>query len=139
MKKIIFIFMMIIMSLSVFAKVSWYSKGFEGKLTASGYVYDSSKYVCASNEHPFGTVLKVTNKENNKSVVVIVVDRGSFTKKYGRQLDLSRAAFAKIAKLGKGLINADIKVISSENTFRYKHGGIKFTDKEYDRYTMNLI
>lgn len=57
---------------------SWYGKGFEGKLTASGYVFDSNQLTCASNEYPFGTVLKVTNNENKKSVLVVVTDRGGF-------------------------------------------------------------
>ena len=62
-----------LMSQTACGKVaSWYAKGFEGKSTASGYIYDSRQYTCASNSHDFGTVLKVTNKENGKSVVVVV-------------------------------------------------------------------
>ncbi|NME34972.1 septal ring lytic transglycosylase RlpA family protein [Fusobacterium sp. FSA-380-WT-3A] len=125
---------MLILSISIYAnKVSWYAKGFEGKLTASGYIYDSSQYTCASNEYPFGTVLKVTNKENKKSIKVVVIDRGGF-EKYGRKLDLSKAAFSKIASLDKGLVNAKIKVVSQENIFKYKQGSPKFTTKEYKKY-----
>ncbi len=54
-------------------------------------------------------MLKVTNVDNGKSVVVVVTDRGGFSK-MGRDIDLSRAAFAKIAKLNSGLIKVKIKV-----------------------------
>lgn len=133
MKKI-FIFM-ILMTQIVFAKTaSWYGKGFEGKPTASGYLYSSKQLTCASNSYPFGTVLKVTNKENKKSVVVVVIDRGAFTKKYKRSIDLSKRAFDEIAKTGEGLIKVDIKVVNQKHTFKYKHGNPKFTKKEYKKF-----
>lgn len=133
MKKI-FIFM-ILMTQIVFAKTaSWYGKGFEGKPTASGYLYSSKQLTCASNSYPFGTVLKVTNKENKKSVVVVVIDRGAFTKKYKRSIDLSKRAFDEIAKTGEGLIKVDIKVVNQKHTFKYKHGNPKFTKKEYKEF-----
>lgn len=133
MKKIIFL--MIFISQILFAKTaSWYGKGFERKLTASGYVYSSKQLTCASNKYPFGTVLKVTNKANKKSVIVVVTDRGSFSEKYGREIDLSKKAFSKIADLDEGLINVDIKVVNQKHTFRYKHGKPKFTNKEYKKF-----
>ena len=89
---------------------------------------------CASNTYPFGTVLKVTNKENKKSVVVVVTDRGSFTEKYGREIDLSRKAFDKIASSSEGLIKVDIKVVNKKHIFKYKQGKPKFTKKEYKKY-----
>lgn len=64
----------------------------------------------ASNSHKMGTKLRVTNIENGKSVIVKVNDTGGF-KKYGRTLDLSRGAFAKLADLNQGTINIKIKVI----------------------------
>lgn len=116
---------------------SWYGKGFDGKLTASGYLYDQNQLTCASNKYPFGTVLQVTNKKNKKSVIVVVTDRGDFTK-YGREIDLSKKAFSKIAISGEGLINVDIKVLSKEHIFKYKHGKPKFDDKEYLKYIKDL-
>lgn len=127
--------LMIFISQVVFSKTaSWYGEGFEGKLTASGYIYSSDQLTCASNRYPFGTVLKVTNKENKKSVVVVVIDRGSFTEKYGREIDLSRKAFDKIAVSSKGLIKVDIEVVNKRHIFKYKHGKPKFTKKEYKKY-----
>lgn len=116
---------------------SWYEKGFEGKLTASGYVYDSNQLTCASNDYPFGTVLKVTNKENGKSVLVVVTDRGGF-EKYGRKIDLSRSAFNKIASTGHGLIDVKVEKVSDKNTFKYKHGSPRFTSSEYKKYIKGI-
>ena len=133
MKRILIL--MFFISQIVFSKTaSWYGKGFEGKLTASGYVYSSDQFTCASNRYPFGTVLKVTNKENKKSVIVVVTDRGSFTEKYRREIDLSRKAFDKIAVSSEGLIKVDIEVVNKKHIFKYKHGKPKFTKKEYKKY-----
>lgn len=130
-----FLVILILVSQTACGKVaSWYGKGFEGKTTASGYIYDSKQFTCASNSHPFGTVLQVTNIKNNKSVVVVVTDRGAFTE-LGRDIDLSKAAFSKIANPNEGLIKVKIKVLSKDKTFRYKHGNPTFTAKEYQKFT----
>ena len=92
------------------ATASFYGAKFHGKKTASGEVFDMNKMTTASNSHKMGTKLKVTNKANGKSVIVKVNDTGGF-KKYGRALDLSRGAFAKIADLKQGLVKVDIKVL----------------------------
>lgn len=109
---------------------SYYAEPFHGKLTASGYVYDMNDMTCASMDYKFGTVLRVTNIENGKSVNVVVTDTGSFKKKYGRDIDLSKKAFSKLDKLGKGLLAVKIDVVDSSKTFRYKRGGKKF-DRNY--------
>lgn len=129
--------MVIVTACSSAATASWYGKGFEGNLTASGYIYDSDQLTCASNEYPFGTVLKVTNRKNKNSVVVVVTDRGGF-EKYGRKIDLSRAAFKKLAVSGHGLLNVDIEVLSKKYTFKYKHGKPHFTMEDYERYTEGI-
>lgn len=122
----------ILMSTIVKAEIAgYYGKGFQGKLSASGYIYNMNDMTCASNVHEFGTVLKVTNRSNGKSVKVVVTDRGSFDRKYGRHIDLSKKAFSQLDVLGKGLLNVDIKVISTKNTFRYKHESPTFDIKEY--------
>jgi rare lipoprotein A len=74
----------------------------------SGAIYDMNKLTCASNIHPLGTKLKVTNLENKKSVVVTVTDTGKFKKV---RLDLSKKAFSKIADLKKGVIEIKVKVL----------------------------
>ncbi len=129
--------LMLITACTSTGTASWYGKGFEGKLTASGYVYDSNQFTCASNDYPFGTVLKVTNRENGKSVLVVVTDRGGF-EKYGRKIDLSKAAFNKIASTGHGLIDVKVEKVSDKNTFKYKHGSPRFTSSEYKKYIKGI-
>lgn len=110
---------------------SYYAEPFHGRTTASGYVYDMEQMTCASMDYPFGSVLKVTNLNNGKSVNVVVTDTGNFKKKYGRDIDLSKGAFRKLDKLGKGLINVKIELIDNSKTFRYKHGRPYLNEKTY--------
>lgn len=132
MRKKLLLILFLIISLCSYSKIaSWYADGFEGKLTASGYIYNSNQLTCASNKHQFGTVLKVTNIDNNKSVKVVVTDRGEFDKKYGRDIDLSKRAFSEIENIHKGLANVNIDVIDTSNTFKYKHNSPIFNYNNY--------
>ncbi len=81
---------------------SWYggNDGFEGKPTASGEIYDSSRLTAAHRQLPLGTVLDVTNVDNARTVRVRINDRGPFVK--GRIIDLSRAAAQEIGIVGTG-------------------------------------
>lgn len=90
---------------------SWYGEYFHGRTTYSGEKYDMNKLTAASNRYKMGTYVKVTNKANGNSVVVKINDTGAFTKKYGREIDLSKAAFAKLDKLKRGLIDVVIEEI----------------------------
>ena len=85
---------------------SWYGPGFEGNLTASGDVFDSSLFTAASKELPLGTWLYVEYK--GKGVVVLVNDRGPYVG--GRILDLSRGAAQAIGMehAGIGWVTAEI-------------------------------
>ncbi len=95
-------------------KVSWYGGKFHGRKTASGEVYNKWAYTCAATKkYKLGTYLKVTNIKNNKSVVVKVNDRGAFAK-YGRTLDLSRAAFNSIGNLNTGVIKVTIEKVNKK-------------------------
>ncbi len=90
---------------------SWYGGGEKlNKYTANGEVFDSNDYTCASWDFPFNTYLKITNKSNNKSVVVRVNDRGP-NKRLGRLVDLTKEAFSKIGNLEKGLITVKLEKI----------------------------
>jgi rare lipoprotein A len=79
-----------------------------GKLTANGERYNPSGLTAAHRKLPFGTMLKVTNLRNGKSVIVRVNDRGPFVKK--RVLDLSYGAAQVIGlhRTGIGAIKFDI-------------------------------
>jgi rare lipoprotein A len=85
---------------------SWYGPGFEGNLTASGDVFDSSLYTAASKELPLGTWLYV--EYNGRGVVVLVNDRGPYVEP--RILDLSRGAAQAIGMehAGVGWVSAEI-------------------------------
>ena len=88
---------------------SFYSDAFEGKKTASGEIYKSSKMTAAHRTLPFGTRVKVTNLSNNKSVTVTVNDRGPFVK--DRILDLSKAAAVKLDYIDQGVTKVKIEPI----------------------------
>jgi len=106
MKKSIFI-MCFFCTITSF-KATYYADSFHGRVMRSGAIYDMNKLTCASNTHPIGTKLKVTNTENKKSVIVKVTDTGKFKKV---TLDLSKKAFSKIAELERGIIEVTIKKI----------------------------
>ena len=90
-------------------KASYYAMKFQSKKTASGELYDRAKKTAAHKNLPFGTIVKVTNIKNSKSVIVKINDRGPFVK--GRIVDLSSSAFSRIADLGAGVIEVKIEVI----------------------------
>ena len=90
-------------------KASYYAKKFQSKKTASGELYDKAKKTAAHKKLPFGTKVKVKNKKNGKSVIVIINDRGPFVK--GRIVDLSGAAFSSIANFDDGVIDVIIHVV----------------------------
>lgn len=89
-------------------EASYYGPGFDGKLTASGEVFDQDDYTCAHKSLPFGTKLKVTRVDNGKSVVVRVNDRGPYVD--GRIIDLSVAAGKDIGldKVGHAQVTATV-------------------------------
>jgi rare lipoprotein A len=78
-------------------RASWYALHSK---TASGERMNPSAMTAAHRSLPFGTKLKVTNKNNGKSVVVRINDRGPFIK--GRVLDLSKGAASQLGFIGSG-------------------------------------
>ena len=86
---------------------AYYSKDYRGK-TASGANYDPNKFTCAHRTLPFGTRLRVTDARSNRSVTVVVNDRGPFTK--GRVIDLSLAAAKTLKMLDRGLTRVTASV-----------------------------
>lgn len=109
-RTIVFSILLTVSIQTMAATASYYGGKFHGRTTASGEVFNKWAMTTASNSHKMGTKLEVTNKANGKSVIVKVNDTGGF-KKYGRTLDLSRGAFAKIADINQGLVKVKIRVI----------------------------
>ena len=91
---------------------SWYGKEFDGKPTASGEIFNSGLYTAAHPTLPFGTVLTVTNRQNNRRVTVRINDRGPFVA--ARIIDLSRAAAEVLDMLTTG--TAPVLVEQASNT-----------------------
>lgn len=86
---------------------SYYANRFHGRPTASGAPYDSTLYTAAHRGLPFGTKVKVTNLENNKTVEVIINDRGPHHRR--RIIDLSKAAARELGFLEKGVTRVKVE------------------------------
>jgi peptidoglycan lytic transglycosylase len=80
---------------------SWYGKSFHGKTTASGEPYDMFQFTAAHRQLPLGTLVKVTNLDNGRSVVVKVNDRGPVPRT--RIIDLSYGAARMLGLPGHGI------------------------------------
>lgn len=91
------------------AVVSFYAEDFHGKRTSNGETFNMYDLTCANKSLPFDTKLKVTNLANGKSVTVRVNDRGPFVLE--RELDLSKAAAAKLDMINQGTAHVKIEII----------------------------
>jgi len=91
---------------------SWYGSEFHGKKTASGEIYDMYAMTAAHNTLPISSYARVTNLENQRSVIVRINDRGPF---HGnRVMDLSYAAAKKLDIHQTGTGAVEIKAIAPE-------------------------
>lgn len=89
---------------------SWYGEECAGNLTASGEVYDMTGLTAAHWKFPFGTMVRVTNLRNQRTVLVRINDRGPGIE--GRIIDLSMEAAKQLAFLRAGLAPVQLEVIS---------------------------
>ena len=94
-------------------KASWYGRDFHGGPTASGDNYDMYTFTAAHRTLPMGTVVRVTDQDNGKSVMVCVTDRGPFVR--GRVIDLSFAAAQQINIENRGVSRVELEVVSDES------------------------
>jgi rare lipoprotein A len=90
-------------------RVSLYGGDFAGKTTASGETFDPDGLTMAHRTLPFGTRVRVTNLENQRSVVVTVNDRGPFVA--GRIADLSLGAARQLGMVADGVVDAVLEVL----------------------------
>ena len=83
---------------------SWYGRGFHGRSTASGEIFDMYALTAAHRTLPIPTDVEVTNVRNGKTVIVRVNDRGPFSR--GRVIDLSYAAARALdlVEAGTGIV-----------------------------------
>ncbi len=93
-------------------KASYYSNSLHGRRMSNGTPYDKNGMTCAHRSLPLGTVLKVTNPKNGKSVVVKVTDRGPHHRRL--LIDLSRRAANELDIIRQGVAEVVIEVIKKK-------------------------
>jgi rare lipoprotein A len=92
-------------------KASFYARKFAGRKTASGERLHNDSLTCAHRTYPFGTLLKVTNPANNRSVIVRVTDRGPFVR--SRVIDLSWRAAKELDIISKGIAMVFVEKVAN--------------------------
>jgi rare lipoprotein A len=92
---------------------SYYGEAFHGKITASGRPFDMNAMVAAHPSYPFGTLLRVTNLANGRSVEVRVLDRGPARgpQAEGVILDVSRRAAERLGFIRQGRTRVRLEVL----------------------------
>lgn len=91
------------------SRASYYHDKFNGRKTASGEIFSNSDFTAAHRTLAFGTMVKVTNLRNGKSVIVEINDRGPFHS--SRAIDLTKAAFDEIGDLDRGTMPVEYEVL----------------------------
>ena len=93
-------------------EASWYGRQHHGKRTASGETYDMNKLTAPHRTLPMGTRVRVTNRDNGRTVDVRINDRGPFVA--GRVLDMSYAAAKRLGAVEDGVIPVTLNVVTGE-------------------------
>lgn len=88
---------------------SYYASKFAGRATASGSIYRPGELTAAHNTLPFGTLIRVVNTRNGRSVEVTVTDRGPHTRGY--IVDVSRRAALQLDIIEAGVVPVQLTVI----------------------------
>jgi rare lipoprotein A len=91
---------------------SYYADKFHGRKTASGEIYDMYEMTAAHPRIRFNTKVKVTNENNDKSVIVRINDRGPYAG--GRIIDLSKAAAQELDMIRSGVVPVRMEVVDAE-------------------------
>jgi rare lipoprotein A len=116
---------------------SYYADKFQGKTTASGEKYYHEKATAAHKTLPFGTIVKVTNLENNTTTAVRINDRGPH--KPGRIIDLSRSVARKLGFLNEGVTKVRIEAINRiEGKDYHKPSSKPSSSKTRNIYSFNM-
>ncbi len=94
---------------------SWYGPRFHGGKTANGSKFDQDEYTAAHNTLPLPSVVRVINLENQRSVLVVVNDRGPFHNK-GRKriIDVSKKAAKELGIMHKGVAKVRVEYLHEE-------------------------
>jgi rare lipoprotein A len=92
---------------------SWYGPNFHGKMTANGETYNQMDLTAAHRTLPMPSLVRVTNLENGRSLVVRVNDRGPFAK--SRIIDVSKRSAELLGFHGKGTTRVRVEVLADES------------------------
>ena len=91
---------------------SWYGKKFHGRLTANGETYDMESMTAAHRTLPLPSLVRVTNLDNNISVIVRVNDRGPYSK--NRVIDVSHRAASMLEFKSEGTATVKIELLRDD-------------------------
>jgi rare lipoprotein A len=93
---------------------SYYADRFDGRTTASGSVFDNDSLVAAHPSYPFGSVVRVTNLQNQRTIEVRIVDRGPAPaiRERGVIIDVSRAAAQRLGFITDGRTRVRVEVLT---------------------------
>ena len=92
---------------------SWYGPNFHGKRTANGEIYDQNELTAAHRTLQMPSLVRVTNLDNGRSIVVRINDRGPFKK--GRVIDVSKRAAELLGFIGNGTARVRVDVLEKES------------------------
>ena len=92
---------------------SYYGDQFHGRRTASGKPFNMNAMTAAHRNWSFGTLVKVTNKANGRSVVVTINDRGPYIA--GRTIDVSKGAARQLGMMGSGVARVRLEVLGKSD------------------------
>ncbi len=92
---------------------SWYGHPYHGRPSASGEIYDMEKMTAAHRTLSFGTMVRVHDLDNGRSVDVRIIDRGPFVD--GRIIDLSHAAAREMGMIGPGTAKVRLEILALGN------------------------
>ena len=92
---------------------SWYGPGFHQKVTANGEVYDQNELTAAHKTLPMPSLVRVTNLDNGRSLVVRINDRGPYAN--GRIIDMSRRGAQLLGFEGTGTAKVRVQILAEES------------------------
>ena len=99
---------------------SWYGPNFNGKKTANGETYDQNQLTAAHKILPLGTMVKITNLNNNKQVIVRINDRGPYVG--NRIIDCSKKVAIKLGFLERGTTSVKLDIVKYPSNYDFKKG-----------------
>jgi rare lipoprotein A len=114
---------------------SWYGSEFHGKKTANGDTFDKNALTAAHNTLPMPSMVRVTNLENNKTVILMVNDRGPFSK--SRVIDVSQRAAEILGFKNKGIAKVRVQFLKGQT--QRLLSGVKRADLEKEDEGFSLF